>query len=504
MEIHKSIIAPGFPVGYTCGVSVADVGFWLFWLLGLLFLGTCLAVTWWGLFGDRARGRRRCPRCWYDLSFSSGRTCPECGHTANTERSLFRNRRRLTAAMLAALAAALGVAWTIEQNRQRGWMSMVPTRVIILGLPLVGDENLLTRELLSRAQRRKLTDSQWRMLVGRCVRGDWRAPPVTPIWQRKYGPLLDQGQSSAPGELGGMLLGLPAWVNLQSDRSWPAGAPVCLDLTLRHWWWPATTACRVRLTPKAPPDAETIVVNRHGGWETRPFPLVIETPPGTAPFASPAGFDVVVERRGPAAGAAWEPVQRHTFDVAIEIEGSLKKTIQSVTEERLDQAVRAAFSQGVVKWESGQEPLRVRFDVNETRIAEFEGIAIGARVEIMHDDTLARRLDLWWMAGVGEPTDRGIGWRVEYEDDALLPEANDTDGRWRMVVRGDPGLAVRAGAASGYWAGQFTVPLKVRKSNRPEAPPKDWWIEAADVGSRLSALGSQQENTADASSPADG
>ena len=105
MEIHKSIIAPGFPVGYTCGVSVADVGFWLFWLLGLLFLGTCLAVTWWGLFGDRARGRRRCPRCWYDLSFSSGRTCPECGHTANTERSLFRNRRRLTAAMLAALAA---------------------------------------------------------------------------------------------------------------------------------------------------------------------------------------------------------------------------------------------------------------------------------------------------------------------------------------------------------------------------------------------------------------
>ncbi len=129
------------------------MGLWLFWLLGLLFLGTCLAVTWWGLFGDRAKGRRRCPRCWYDLSYSSGRTCPECGHTANIERSLFRTRRRLVPAMLAALTAALGVAWTIEQNRQRGWMSMVPTRVVILGLPLVGGENPLTRELIYRAQR---------------------------------------------------------------------------------------------------------------------------------------------------------------------------------------------------------------------------------------------------------------------------------------------------------------------------------------------------------------
>ncbi len=108
-------------------------------------------------------------------------------------------------------------------------------------------------------------------------------------------------------------------------------------------------------------------------------------------------------------------------------------------------------------------------------------MAIGAHVEIIQYYTLARRLDLWWMAGVGEPTDLGVGWRVEYEDETLLPEANDTDGRWRMVVRGDPGLAVRAGSASGYWAGQFTVPLKVLKSNRPQAPPKEWWIEAANA-----------------------
>ncbi len=61
----RGLVAPG---PYTGGVSGSDLGYWLMWLLGLGLLGLCMAVTWWGLFGDRARGRRRCPRFWYDLS----------------------------------------------------------------------------------------------------------------------------------------------------------------------------------------------------------------------------------------------------------------------------------------------------------------------------------------------------------------------------------------------------------------------------------------------------
>ena len=33
----------------------------------------------WAMFGDRARGRRRCPRCWYDMSGATLLKCPECG-----------------------------------------------------------------------------------------------------------------------------------------------------------------------------------------------------------------------------------------------------------------------------------------------------------------------------------------------------------------------------------------------------------------------------------------
>ena len=48
-----------------------------------------------GLFGDRSRGRARCPACWHDMRASlPGLVCPKCGRDAGWEGSLYRNRRR--------------------------------------------------------------------------------------------------------------------------------------------------------------------------------------------------------------------------------------------------------------------------------------------------------------------------------------------------------------------------------------------------------------------------
>ncbi len=70
----------------------------LFWLMGAVVACGGLVLTGWALFWDRARGRRRCPKCWYDLAATpagaAGTTCPECGRTARSERELARTRRR--------------------------------------------------------------------------------------------------------------------------------------------------------------------------------------------------------------------------------------------------------------------------------------------------------------------------------------------------------------------------------------------------------------------------
>ena len=73
------------------------------WFLetGLYLLGVALIpavgllLVAWGLWGDRSKGRTRCPKCGYDMRGSLPRLeCPECGHDAKQERRLYRNHRR--------------------------------------------------------------------------------------------------------------------------------------------------------------------------------------------------------------------------------------------------------------------------------------------------------------------------------------------------------------------------------------------------------------------------
>ncbi len=452
----------------------------MLWVLGGIAFVGCLGVTWWGLFGDRARGRRRCPRCWYDLSHSPGMQCAECGHTAASERHLFRTRRRVLPALAAALIASLGASWALERAQQRGWVTMLPTRVIVMSLPLVGGAyGELTTELTTRIGRSKLSNGQLQDVVDRCIAGDRLARPVSPSWEGKYGVLLDYCRSNAPKELNldPALARLPARVEITSRRVWPEDAPLCLDLDVRDWW-PAGTECRVLLTPEwaggqpvtvwrdAAPSVPRGFGNPSG--RTRPYPLVIDPPP-----TSPAVFEVVLERLVPAGeDPAWEPVQRERISVEFELDGFLSETVHPNVDEQLDAAVRSTFSQGVVKWTSGRSPVRVRFDPRSTYRLGAQDTAIGASVDVLHDGVLARRLEIWWPT---EPVRDGeVGWVVAFEDEDLITSANAEDGRWQLRVRGDPVLALRAGAVESYWAGDFIVPLEIDRRDTV-APPKYWW-----------------------------
>ncbi len=86
----------------------AQVGLYLT-IVGVVFLsGSGLAL--WGPFGDRSKGRARCPKCWYDMRGPrpgrEGLACPECGYDARKERQLYKDRRRWRA-IVPGLALAL-------------------------------------------------------------------------------------------------------------------------------------------------------------------------------------------------------------------------------------------------------------------------------------------------------------------------------------------------------------------------------------------------------------
>lgn len=118
----------------------------------LLVLGAvCLMgiVTFlWAMFADRAGGRRRCPKCWYDMSGAvpSSQTpvfaCPECGTAVTSAKGLGRTRRHWRLAAIGALVVLMALGVGVERTvRLRNPWKHVPTAVLIYIMPWVGDQS---------------------------------------------------------------------------------------------------------------------------------------------------------------------------------------------------------------------------------------------------------------------------------------------------------------------------------------------------------------------------
>lgn len=111
-------------------------------LAGWLFAAAGIVILLWALFGDRSRGRKRCPRCWYDMSGAAPApgdggpprfTCPECGRGIIGEQQLRRSRRRWRWAIVAALLLpGAWVAACVPAMRTSGWWAFAPRPLLIV------------------------------------------------------------------------------------------------------------------------------------------------------------------------------------------------------------------------------------------------------------------------------------------------------------------------------------------------------------------------------------
>lgn len=105
---------------------------WLYTALGSTLAAAGFTLLLYALFADRARARRRCPKCWYDMSGSPGLTCPECGRTARDERRLRRTRRKPRCAALAIAVLGLGWITTAIPEARISWVRAIPGWLLIL------------------------------------------------------------------------------------------------------------------------------------------------------------------------------------------------------------------------------------------------------------------------------------------------------------------------------------------------------------------------------------
>lgn len=464
---------------------------WFYWLLCVIVLvvmGALIYLAWWALFADRARGRRRCPRCWYDMAHAPppGMICPECGFTARVERQFHRTRRRY---VIAALAISVNVATALfitERSMQRGFQSLLPTSALIWLLPLSDDPSTgLLGELVYRAGRAQLTPGQWRRFMHRCASGDWWASPVDERWKQKYGSLIAGYRPvlANDSKIDGILLAIPPDVTITTRERWPDGASVTLMVQAIDWW-PAGTECRVHIAPELE-GVEPVTVYRgvYQHWPRTPFALHL-------PPLDPATEEVVVhlhlerrrvslsEGRDPQPVGEWETVVNQPFRVGVKFEGKIGDYAAPVSNQMMDVAMREVFSNGIVKWDQGASPVRFNIAAPETFSPTFAGTAVGVRVELRRDDEVARRLNMWWIGGVmkgrNDYQGRNYGFEIDFEDLSLLQQMGRDDlGRWTMRIVGDPVIALRAGKAPKYWAGAMTLPVQL-STRKGDAPPRPW------------------------------
>lgn len=129
------------------GAGVYD---WVYLIAGVGIALTGLALGAWALFWDRSRGRKRCPKCWYDMGGAVATLndereefiCPECGAPVRSAKGLLRTRRRVRWAMISAVLLCLAyVAAKVPAATRRGWTELVPGWALAIFAP--ADESLV-------------------------------------------------------------------------------------------------------------------------------------------------------------------------------------------------------------------------------------------------------------------------------------------------------------------------------------------------------------------------
>jgi hypothetical protein len=138
--------------------------------LSVILFAVLLCVF--GAVGDRARGRLRCPRCWYDMQGTVDPRCPECGKEFANPKLLKRARRPkwMFGLAIVFIAPAGIIAYQSEKLNEYGIEAAIPNIIFTSGWRSLPEKWILGtrrsygdhRSLLGRIKNRRLRDEPLR------------------------------------------------------------------------------------------------------------------------------------------------------------------------------------------------------------------------------------------------------------------------------------------------------------------------------------------------------
>jgi hypothetical protein len=484
---------------------------------GLALAGVMLVA--WALFWDRARGRRRCPRCWYDMAGVPGLVCPECGQEAKYDRGLRRTRRRWGAAVAGLILAMSSViVWSVPVARARGWPAALPNAVLLAALPWMEAPTYQDRtaaaggtpmparrrvydELIEqRLKENRLAPWERRWLIERCIRGDARHRAATEEWRQKYVKVLETMHRAAQfaqqlklepehlaatpnlllidmgdRELWRIREGL-ALASIRTRQRWPVGEPLMFTVDTRVFW-PRMPQTRWTVTVKSRLE-EALPLTWELTTHSTLIPNLAHEPHGGIARAPQRGvlFHVRVVEMSSSANPK-QRTERVLLDTVVRHPVVVSGTPLDILEPIACEATTAALLaelQPVCRWrpsfwqEDQEEAVVLLFGGRNGRallrpLAATPGLTLGVRIELLRDGQVVADGETYWTAlatMTGGPYLMGssnVSLRLRSEVGTRT--AQDDEAAWSVRLTGDPVVALRNFEATHFWVGVVERPV---------------------------------------------
>lgn len=479
---------------------------WLLALGGWALLAVGGMLLLWALFGDRSRGRKRCPKCWYDMSGAVARqeedgrevfTCPECGkRVKGGERGLRKTRRRWGwgVAGMCAMVAAWGV-WSTRDVVEEGWTGLIPSPVLGFGVAwLPGSGEMLSpnqeqrsvthaaRALQKRVEQRRVSASmrQWihAQAFGRIERDLAQDPPVEQWYIREllyasssskmgkrdaeYAPLIAArfeilNKAIAGSRVYAAVHGCgvgdsPAEANITTDwlggQSWP-----CTLYTFDSQW----TLMLISNTSIALGQVVDLGVAPEGATSV----TVTTTITGrTWPLDATPGV--------------WLPTRVTRIPVKV-----LPASVDPIMPRKLEKPLEELLSARLLRGADGNVLFISLWRSNSPDASLPQGITIGARVEVLVGDDVryAGTVCAWNSESTYtlpwehvQQFSRGVTVQLTPKGTRPPKETAADSAEWRLRLVCDRERAKRNPLCAEYVEGEFELPLSVERLSWPVDP----------------------------------
>ncbi len=459
---------------------------------GVCVLGA-VWLLWLARFRDKDRDKARCPKCWYELGRLDSPpalpvTCPECGRKVETLRQLQRRcLRRWPVLVALPLLLAAWVCWELPRIDQRGWLWLVPDRVLFELYPIGTPQDDLQQQVHMRLGRaswpgrfrlRTLDEDDLAALISKCARGNPLAPRLSEKWNQTYGVLLRSVLSSdaplpeSPARLAS--LGPPS-AALVAAMDEVADLPCDFSITTRDVWPTAVvsrqlvgieqTNIRWPQFWKIEGAIEWAATNDRGERAQGTGTYARMQSKIGVPLEGNVSVDATIKLfKLPPPGVAGEKqfLIAHPFQWKYRTVPTVEAAYTPVVDPRVDEALKAMKIR--------LEDKRIAVDPTSLAGAPVDDVSFGVRMTMRAGDRVIANGSSVWVG-----TNRRILMYGRPGLDETAPEAASLMAGvippgLTLALTSDPSLAIQTQTTDRLWTGEVTFPLTPGPMIDPYAP----------------------------------